>query len=662
MNPLARPKPGAPMDETIVYPVAGHPRPDSDGDGPLAEEHAPMPSPEREHTSPSGGGRPGERYYFGSGDRPLDGYTIKRAIGRGGFGEVYYAVSDAGKEVALKLLLRNVEIEKRGVQQCMNLKSPHLITIFDMKTTEEADTFVVMEYVSGPSLAQILERHPDGLPPHEVRMWLKGLVDGVAYLHDHGIVHRDLKPANLFLEEGTVKIGDYGLSKFIANSAEAGHSASVGTCHYMAPEISTGKYQKPIDIYAIGVILYEMLTGRVPFEGETPHEVLMKHLTSRPDLSPLAEPYREIVSRALAKDPARRPQSAFELLVPQDAPRPLDVRFIGDGKSSPASPAPPPVPTPGPEPEPKPKAKSMREEEEILHIGEEDSVLYIGPDTMPPRRPGVRGWLRPRANRQARRPSNPRPPIRQASARRPAPASAAATATARRASPSGPPPTPPPLPPARIRLAEATTSMLVAAPVAAALAVIAAALLGDREFEPLGAEVAVLLGTALIGAWSLLVPTKFWEGRQVDSTTRRFTLGAVGLAFGALTTVVLGWTNFDLASVSWYAEGAPVGQLVSELVRDDAGRLQALGLPLFYGLAFALGPWCRTTARDRQSRVRIAPVFWAGVVGILFGNLTPAPLPWAPASLVLMAITLQLISPRSEQAARFARVRRSQAA
>src|SRR5271156_216656 len=142
------------------------------------------------------------RYAFGSGARPLDGYTIKRAIGRGGFGEVYYATSDSGKEVALKLILRNLEVERRGVMQCMNLKCPNLLTIFDMKPSEAGDTFVVMEYVAGPSLASVLKQYPRGMPPAEVRNWLSGLVDGVAYLHDHGIVHRDLKPANLFMEEG----------------------------------------------------------------------------------------------------------------------------------------------------------------------------------------------------------------------------------------------------------------------------------------------------------------------------------------------------------------------------------------------------------------------------------------------------------------------------
>ena len=100
------------------------------------------------------------RYTFGSGARPLEGYTIKRAIGRGGFGEVYYATSDSGKEVALKLILRNLDVERRGVVQCMNLKCPNLLTIFDLKSNDAGDTFVVMEYVAGPSLASVLKQYP----------------------------------------------------------------------------------------------------------------------------------------------------------------------------------------------------------------------------------------------------------------------------------------------------------------------------------------------------------------------------------------------------------------------------------------------------------------------------------------------------------------------
>ena len=134
------------------------------------------------------------------------------------------------------------------------------------------------------------------------------------------------------MEEGIVKIGDYGLAKLITPGQATGHSESIGTCHYMAPEIASGKYHKPIDIYAIGVILYEMLTGRVPFEGETVGEILMKHLTARPDLSQLPEPFKSIVAKALAKDPSQRPSRVHDLLPPEDAPAKPGVRFIGDGK------------------------------------------------------------------------------------------------------------------------------------------------------------------------------------------------------------------------------------------------------------------------------------------------------------------------------------------
>jgi serine/threonine protein kinase len=254
------------------------------------------------------------KFTYPSGSRPLDGYTIKRGVGRGGFGEVYFASSDAGKEVALKLIRRNLEVELRGVTQCLNLKHPNLINLYDIKTDEMGDQWVVMEYVSGESLEDVIERSPNGLPIEQVLWWMHGLCAGVAYLHDHGIVHRDLKPGNIFSDEGTVKIGDYGLAKFISCSRRSGQTESVGTVHYMAPEIANGRYGREIDTYALGIILFEMLTGHVPFEGESVGEVLMKHLTAEPDLSALQEPYREIVKRALAKDPNVRVKSVGELV------------------------------------------------------------------------------------------------------------------------------------------------------------------------------------------------------------------------------------------------------------------------------------------------------------------------------------------------------------
>jgi len=245
-------------------------------------------------------------FTYSSGARPLEGYTIKHGIDRGGFGEVYYAVSDAGKEVALKLVQRHLEIEQRGVGQCLNLKHAHLVTIYDIRRSESDECWIVMEYMRGQQLAQVLEQHPGGLPADRTRRWFASLCNAVSYLHGKGIVHRDLKPANIFIEDDELKIGDYGLTKFVSTSRRSGQTESVGTVHYMAPEVACGSYGKEIDVYAAGVILYEMVTGKVPFDGQSVGEILMKHLTAEPDLFALPAAYRPVVARALLKDPLRR--------------------------------------------------------------------------------------------------------------------------------------------------------------------------------------------------------------------------------------------------------------------------------------------------------------------------------------------------------------------
>ncbi len=246
------------------------------------------------------------RFTYRSGQRPLDGYTVKRGVGAGGFGEVYFAVSDGGKEVALKLVRGHTETELRGIAQCLNLKHPNLVHLYDLRTDATGDRWVVMEYVLGESLAQVLNRHPTGLPAGLAADWFASLARGVGYLHDHGVVHRDLKPANVFVEQGQLKVGDYGLCKAMSGSQRAAQTQSVGTVHYMAPEVSTGNYNRSIDVYACGVILYEMLTGRVPFDGETAGEILMKHLTAPPDLSVAPAAFRDVLGKALDKNPARR--------------------------------------------------------------------------------------------------------------------------------------------------------------------------------------------------------------------------------------------------------------------------------------------------------------------------------------------------------------------
>lgn len=253
-------------------------------------------------------------YRYQHGDRPLEGYTIQRGAGRGGFGEVYYALSDSGREVALKVVHTYEQIELRGIGQCMNLKSPHLVTIFDVKYGNDGRPWVIMEFVSGPSLRELLDAAPAGLGVQKAAFFLREIAKGLTELHDCGIVHRDLKPANIFFENGYVKIGDYGLSKLISASQHSGQTVTVGTVHYMAPEIGVGRYDRSIDIYAMGALLYEMLTGQVPYLGSSPAEVLMKHLNGTVDVSGIEEPFATVIRKAMSKDPAERYGSVQEMV------------------------------------------------------------------------------------------------------------------------------------------------------------------------------------------------------------------------------------------------------------------------------------------------------------------------------------------------------------
>src|SRR5512139_2273496 len=120
-----------------------------------------------------------DTYQYKYGDRPLEGYTIQRAAGRGGFGEVYYAISDSGRQVALKAVQGHEQIELRGIRQCMNLKSPHLVTIFDVKYNADGRPFVIMEYVAGPSLRELLNELPSGLGTQKAAFFLREIAKGL---------------------------------------------------------------------------------------------------------------------------------------------------------------------------------------------------------------------------------------------------------------------------------------------------------------------------------------------------------------------------------------------------------------------------------------------------------------------------------------------------
>ena len=274
------------------------------------------------------------RFQYQSGDRPLDGYTIEYALGRGGFGEVYYAVSDAGRQVALKAVQNYEDIELRGIGHCMNLKSQHLVSIFDVRKGADGVPWVIMEFVAGPSLRDLLDESPQGLGPEKATFFLRELAKGLSYLHSAGVVHRDLKPHNVFFEDGVVKIGDYSLSKVITTSHRSGHTMTVGTVHYMAPEIGMGRYDKTVDLYALGVMLYEMLVGSPPYTGDSMGEVLMKHLSATPDVSMIDEPFASVISKAMHRDPEQRYQSAEEMAAALSGLGQADLSMTGFGPAS----------------------------------------------------------------------------------------------------------------------------------------------------------------------------------------------------------------------------------------------------------------------------------------------------------------------------------------
>ncbi len=266
-------------------------------------------------------------------------YLITRKVGQGGMGAVYEATHTLiGKRVAVKVLLekyarreaivQRLEQEARLASSCQN---EHIIDITDFGTTEDGRTFVVMEYLEGESLSECLARETR-LPEQRILRIVSQAASALAAAHAKGIVHRDVKPENLFLlrrkDQDFVKVVDFGISKSLRASDEAEEQPRLtqtgmvlGTPLYMSPEQARGddELDARVDIYALGVIMYESATGRVPFIGNNYLSVISQVLNEEPRplraLRPeLSEEFEAIVLRAMEKDRAERYASANELL------------------------------------------------------------------------------------------------------------------------------------------------------------------------------------------------------------------------------------------------------------------------------------------------------------------------------------------------------------
>jgi len=249
-------------------------------------------------------------------------YRIIGLLGRGGMGEVYRADDlKLGQPVALKFLPRGLEKDEDRLQRFLNevrmalkVSHPNVCRVHDIGEFE-GQHYISMEYVDGEDLASLLRRI-GRLPKNKAIQAARQLCAGLATAHDQGVLHRDLKPANVMIDgRGQVKITDFGLAG-LDDSIE-GAEARAGTPAYMAPEQWAGKeVTVKSDLFALGLVLYELFTGEQPYKGKTPAEILQRQEQSSPTTpSSLVEGFDPAVERViltcLEKDPVQRPPSAL---------------------------------------------------------------------------------------------------------------------------------------------------------------------------------------------------------------------------------------------------------------------------------------------------------------------------------------------------------------
>ncbi len=271
----------------------------------------------------------------------VDGrYRVLRRLGTGGMAEVWCAEDQVlGRDVALKLLgSRYAEDPKfqerfrREARAAAGLTHPNIVGIFD-RAEWDGTPYIAMELVDGRTLKDlVIQRGP---MPVDVAIDLtEQLLKALGYAHKRGIVHRDVKPQNVLLDgEGQAKVADFGIAR-AANSDMTETGAIVGTVQYVSPEQAHGQaVDHRSDLYSAGVVLYELLTGRVPFEGEAPVSIALKHVSEHPvppsQLRPGIPPAIEaVVLRALEKDPAHRYQSADEFITALENARRAPTRRV----------------------------------------------------------------------------------------------------------------------------------------------------------------------------------------------------------------------------------------------------------------------------------------------------------------------------------------------
>ena len=260
------------------------------------------------------------------GQKISDRYQIIKAIGEGGMANVYLAYDTIlDRNVAVKVLRGDLANDEKFVRRfqrealsASSLNHPNIVEIYDVGE-DDGNFYIVMEYVDGKNLKQIIKRRTK-LTLFEVIDIMKQLTDGIAVAHDSFIIHRDIKPQNiLMLDNGLVKITDFGIAVALNSTQLTQTNSVMGSVHYLPPEQAAGKGATvKSDIYSLGIMMYELITGKLPFKGENAVEIALKQIKepipSVREFDPtIPQSVENIILKSCAKNPKNRYNSVREM-------------------------------------------------------------------------------------------------------------------------------------------------------------------------------------------------------------------------------------------------------------------------------------------------------------------------------------------------------------
>lgn len=275
--------------------------------------------------------------------KKLDGrYQIESLVGVGGMANVYRAKDlRADRTVAVKILreefLQNAELVRRFKNESKAisiLDHPNIVKVYDVSVMDKLN-YIVMEYIDGITLKEYMKQRGGPLTWKEVVHFAQQILSALDHAHSKGVVHRDVKPQNIMLlANGSLKMMDFGIARFSREQSVTESDKAIGSVHYISPEQAGGaETTQTTDIYSVGVIMYEMLSGRLPFDGQDAMKVAMRHITDKPPALHQLVPdvpmaLVEITEKAMAKNPANRYQSAREMNdAIQQFKKDPDIRF-----------------------------------------------------------------------------------------------------------------------------------------------------------------------------------------------------------------------------------------------------------------------------------------------------------------------------------------------